>query len=346
MKAVKKYSDKDIYFELADEAEPTIQKDKDVKIKIDAIGICTSDIHVLNGAMQMPDGNTVGHEFSGTVVETGASVTSVKPGDNVVCELAKGVCMQCRMCKSDHYELCPEKQPPGWKSQGIYAEYTVQPEYCIHKLPKGISMEVAAMAEPVAICVYGCLERGRVQKGDFTVIYGMGSIGLFTLITLLDAGVKNVLCVTPTARGKARYNLAAELGTTKVLSTDEDIEAAVIEMNNGWKADCVIDCSGHPDAINQGIKLVNKNGKFIGLGICNDVDIPFAYNHAVLNVIEMIFSSTSSHYSWVKTLGILERNKEKIRKVITHSFPLEEWEKAYEALENREAIKAILINSK
>jgi L-iditol 2-dehydrogenase len=346
MKAVKKYSDKDIYFKLVDETEPAIQKDKDVKIKIDAIGICTSDIHVLYGNMQMPDGNTVGHEFSGTVAETGASVTSVKPGDKVVCELAKGACMQCKMCKSGHYELCPEKQPPGWKSQGIYAEYTIQPEYCIHKLPEGIPMEVAAMAEPVAISVYGCLERGRVQKGDFTVIFGMGSIGLFTLITLLDAGIKEVVCVVPTARGKTRYNLAAELGAPIVLSTDENIETAVLEMNNGWKADCVIDCSGHPDAINQGIKLVNKNGKFIGLGICNDVHIPFAYNHAVVNVIEMIFSATSSHDSWVNTLGILERNKEKIRKIITHSFPLEEWEKAYEALENREAIKAVLLNSK
>jgi len=106
MKAVKKYSDKDIYFELVDEREPAIQKDEDVKIKIDAIGICTSDIHVLHGDMEMPDGNTVGHEFSGTVVETGASVTSVKPGDKVVCELAKGACMQCKMCKSGHYELC------------------------------------------------------------------------------------------------------------------------------------------------------------------------------------------------------------------------------------------------
>jgi len=292
------------------------------------------------------DGNIVGHEFSGTVVETGASVTSVKPGDKVVCELAKGACMQCRMCRSGHYELCPEKQPPGWISQGIYAEYTVQPEYCIHKLPAGISMEVAAMAEPMAVCVYGCLERGKVGEDDFTVIYGMGPIGLFALIVLLDAGIKTILCTTSTEKGKERYHLAEKLGATRVLSSEENMAAAVRDMNHGWLADCVIDCSGHPDAINQGIRLINKNGKFIGLGIGIEDEIPFAYNYAVLNVIEMIFSATSSHNAWLKTIGILERNKEKIRKVITHSYPLEDWEKAYMALERRKAIKAVLVNTK
>jgi L-iditol 2-dehydrogenase len=346
MKAVKKYTGKEVYFKLVNTEEPVLKDNIDVKIRIDAIGICTSDIHVLKGFMQMPDGNTVGHEFSGTVVETGTAVTLVKPGDRVVCELAKGACMQCRMCQSGHYELCPEKQPPGWKSQGIYAEYTVQPDYCIHKLPEDIPMEVAAMAEPIAVCVYGCLERGRVQQNDFSVIYGMGPIGLFTLITLLDAGVEQILCIAPTEKGKARYDLAAKLGASKVLPAKNNIEAEVMSMNQGCLADCVIDCSGNADAINQGIKLVRKNGKFIGLGLADHAEIPMAYNHAVLNVITMLFSATSSHDAWIRTLGILERNVGKIRKVITHSFALEDWEKAYAAIENRKAVKAVLVNTK
>ena len=344
MKAIKKFSDNGTFFQLVSEEEPSVVDDRDVKIKIAAIGICASDMHVLHGAMEMPDGNIVGHEFSGIVVETGKKVTKVKPGDRVVCELAKGACMQCRMCRSGHYELCPEKQPPGWKSQGVYAEYTVQPEFCVHILPDKVSMNVAALAEPVAVCVYGCIERGKVQPDDFTVIFGMGSIGLLTLIVLLDAGVKNIVCVTPLKRGTERFDLAASLGATRVLPAGPDIESAILEMNDGWKADCVIDCSGNPEAINQGIGLLNKNGKFIALGICPGDPIPFAYNRAVLNVLEVIFSATSSHEAWLKTLGILERNNDQISKLITHAYPLDEWEKAYEALENRKAIKAILNN--
>jgi L-iditol 2-dehydrogenase len=207
-----------------------------------------------------------------------------------------------------------------------------------------MAREVAAVAEPFAICVYGVLERGRFQKDDFTVIYGMGPIGLFTLITLVDLGTKNIVCVASTRRNKVRYQLAEELGATTVLSTDEDIPARVRQMNDGWGADCVIDCSGDPDAINEGIGLLRKGGKFIALGIAHDALIPFAFNQAVLSVIEMIFSATSSHDAWIKVIGILERNEEKVKKVVTHQYPLLEWEAAYEKIANREAVKAVLIN--
>lgn len=344
MKAVKKFSDKGVYFKMVEDAVPQIEKDTDVKIRIDAIGICTSDIHVLHGTMTMPDGNTVGHEYTGTVVEVGSAVKNVVPGDRVVCENAKNACFKCKLCLSGHYELCPEKRSPGWFSQGVYTEYTIQPEYCVHKIPKNMSKEVAAVAEPFAICVYGCLERGRFQKDDFTVIYGMGPIGLFTLITLVDLGARNIVCVASTRRNKIRYQLSEELGARAVLLTEDDIPAKVKEMNDGWGADCVIDCSGDPHAINQGIGLLRKGGKFIALGISHDALIPFAFNQAVLSVIEMVFSATSSHDAWIKVLGILERNEEKIKKVITHQYALDDWELAYEKIANREAVKAVLIN--
>ena len=346
MKAVKKYSDNGVYFKMVDEPMPLVVKDTDVKIQIDAIGICTSDIHVLHGTMTMPDGNTVGHEYTGTVVEVGSAVQNIVPGDRIVCENAKGACMKCKLCLSGHYELCPSKTSPGWFSQGVYTEYTIQPEYCVHKIPANLSMEVASVAEPFAICVYGCIERGNIQKDDFTVIYGMGPIGLFTLISLIDLGVKNIICVASTRRNKIRYQLAEELGATAVLLTEDDIHEKVKQMNNGWGADCVIDCSGDPEAINQGIGILRKAGKFIALGLSNDALIPIAFNKAVLGVIEMVFSATSSHDSWVKTIGILERNQDKVKKVITHIYSLDDWEKAYEKLATREAVKAILVNKR
>lgn len=346
MKAVKKFSDNGVYFKTVDDAEPDIINDTDVKIQIDAIGICTSDLHVLHGTMTMPDGNTVGHEYTGTVVGVGAAVTKVVPGDKVVCENAKGACFKCKLCLSGHYELCPDKRSPGWFSQGVYTEYTVQPEYCVHKIPPKLSKEVAAVAEPFAICVYGVLERGQFRKDDFTVIYGMGPIGLFTLITLVDLGAQNIVCVASTRRNKTRYQLAEELGAAVVLPPGDDLPQRIKEMNDGWGPDCVIDCSGDPDAVNQGLGMLRKGGKFIALGISHDAQIPFAFNTAILSVIEMIFSATSSHDAWIKVIGILERNEEKIKKVITHQYPLTDWELAYEKIESREAVKAVLVNDR
>ncbi len=343
MKAIKKFSDGGVHFQLVETPAPEVENDNDILIRVSSIGICTSDLHVLHGSMEMPDNNIVGHEFSGRIAGLGKAVQKAfSVGDPVVCELAKGACMKCKQCLSGHYELCPEKQPPGWKSQGVYAEYTVQPDYCVHKIPAVLPPEIAAMAEPMAICVYGCIERGRISADDFTVIYGMGSIGLFTLIALLDFGVKNIICVTPTGNSRMRYNLAATLGATEVLSTTADIERIIPEINGGWKADCVIDCSGAPAAIDQGIRILRKGGRFIALGIAEQRQIPFPFNDAVLNVLEVIFSATSSHSSWDKAIGILERNQAKISQIITHQYSLERWEEAFDKLQKREAVKAVL----
>lgn len=343
MKALKKYTQNGKpVFQLTDVLVPELQNENDVLIKIRYIGICSSDIHVLHGAMNMPDGNTVGHEFSGTIEKIGKKVKGLKPGDKVVCELAKGACMECEMCKSGKYELCQHKQPPGWKSQGVYTEYTVQPSFCIHVVPENVPLYVASMAEPIAICVYGCIIRAKISKDDFTIIYGMGSIGLFTLIALLDYGVDNIICVSSTRHGKERLNLAKRLGATEVFSTDEDIPKKIIELTNNQKADCVIDCSGAPAAINEGLNILRKDGKFIALGIASENTIPFAFNTGVLSVLNLTFSATSSHEAWKHTMGILERNSDKIKQVITHQFSIDEWEKGYQVMENRKGIKSLL----
>jgi L-iditol 2-dehydrogenase len=344
MKAVKKFSDNKIYFKMVDEPVPGIINDTDVKIRVDAIGICTSDIHALHGGMYMKEGNTVGHEFCGTVVEIGRAVRNVKPGDRVVSENAKGACFKCKLCLSGHYELCPVKTSPGWFSQGVYTEYTVQPDYCLHKIPEKLPTEVAAVIEPFAVCVYGCLERGKIQKDDFTIIYGMGSIGLITLISLIDFGIKNIVCVASARKNNIRYDLAKELGATVVLLPEDKIFEKVKQMNDGWGPDCVIDCSGDNKAINQGISMLRKGGKFIALGLSGESLIPIAFDQAVLSVIEIVFSATSSHDAWIKSVGILERNTDKVKKIITHIYPLDEWQTAYSKLESREAVKAVLVN--
>ena len=140
---------------------------------------------------------------------------------------------------------------------------------------------------------------------------------------------------------KFATNCRTQLGARAVLLPGEDVDAKVKELNNGWAADCVIDCSGDPNAINQGIGLLRKGGKFIALGISHDALIPFAFNQAILSVVEMVFSATSSHDAWIKVIGILERNEEKVKKVVTHQYALDDWELAYEKIENREAVKAV-----
>jgi L-iditol 2-dehydrogenase len=345
MKALRKFTrNGSPVFELADIPVPVLSKPTDIKIKISSIGICTSDVHVLHGVMSVPEGNIIGHEYSGEVVEVGEGVTDFKPGDRVVGELAVGACGECRMCHRGKYEFCRYKRPPGWVSPGVYTEYTVMDQRLLHHIPNHVNFDVAALAEAVAICIYGSIERGQISQDDFTVIYGMGSIGLITLIVLLDYGLDKIVCVTPTKRDRGRFEMADELGAYRVLSTDEKIEAIISNETDGDMPDCVIDCSGSPDAINEGMKLLRKDGLFIGLGITSQNMIPFEFNMGIHKALKIVFSSTSSHTSWKRAVRLLDHQRDRLQKLITHRYPLSEWRTAFEKLDRREAIKVVLYN--
>jgi len=147
--------------------------------------------------------------------------------------------------------------------------------------------------------------------------------------------------VSPPLR-RTRAELASILGAHLVLSTEEDVEGVMDEQTNGQGVDCVVDCTGSPDAINEGIRLLRKDGKLVALGISLSQRIPFEYNVAVLNALRIIFSCSSSGRAWTKALGVLQRHHDDVEKIITHRFPLEEWEEAYRVIASREAVKAVL----
>ncbi|NRA36797.1 MAG: zinc-binding dehydrogenase, partial [Planctomycetes bacterium] len=264
-------------------------------------------------------------------------------GQRVICELAVDSCFDCEFCDAGHYEFCMKKRPPGWASQGVYTERINMPKHCVIPVADAVSYEVAALAEPIAICVYGILERAQITGKEFTVIYGMGPIGLLSLLVLQDLGMENIICVTPTHRGSQRLELAKDLGCEHVYSSDENIPEIIEKLSNGKMADCVVDCSGAASAINEGIGLLKKGGKLVALGIAGQEEIGIQFNKALLKALHIVFSCTSSHNAWKITSGILERQHDKIAKVITHNYPLGQWREAYDKIENREAIKAVLV---
>jgi L-iditol 2-dehydrogenase len=259
-----------------------------------------------------------------------------------VSELAVGKCGICAMCRTGRYQFCDRKRPPGWASQGVYVESIVVPADLVHKVPRAVSFEVAALAEPVAVCVYGCLERGGIRPRDSTVIFGAGSLGLLTLIVLKDAGIKHVVCVGPATKGRRRLDLARELGASTVLTPEDDVADALKRITGRDRADAGIDCSGAAQAINQGLRLLRKDGTFVALGIAPDSTIPIAFNTGVLNALRIVFSCTSSHSAWQHTVPLLKRRQAALAQLITHRLPLSEWKKAFAALEEREAVKVVL----
>jgi len=131
-----------------------------VLIKIKAAGVCGTDLHIWHDQFPYWPPVTIGHEFSGEVVDIGKSVTNVKICDRVVSEPHSMNCGLCEYCRQGMVQMCAHKRSPGWGIDGAFTDYLKMPAQLIHRIPEGVSYELAALAEPLAIAVHQVAEQG------------------------------------------------------------------------------------------------------------------------------------------------------------------------------------------
>jgi threonine dehydrogenase-like Zn-dependent dehydrogenase len=192
MKAIVKYNKGDSFTELREVTRPVIDSEE-VLIEVKAAGICGTDIHIIHDEFKYSAPVTMGHEFSGEIVEVGEKVKEWKVGERVVSEPHTGACRVCRLCRTGNPQICSKKRPIGSGTDGAFAEYVKVPSWLLHRIPEEVSFEEAALTEPVAICVHCILEKTGIEAGDFIATLGPGPIGLLAAQVVKSAGASCVL---------------------------------------------------------------------------------------------------------------------------------------------------------
>jgi (R,R)-butanediol dehydrogenase/meso-butanediol dehydrogenase/diacetyl reductase len=203
MKAAVWYAQKDV--RVVEVPEPPAPPKGWVKIKVAWCGICGSDLHeYIAGPIFIPVGTphpltggtapvTLGHEFSGTIVEVGEGVTKWKAGDKVAPDACQ-VCWECYSCKRMDYPCCEKLAFTGLHTNGAFAEYVNVPAYTLYKVPDDMPFEIAAVVEPLAVGMHA-VRRAPVMAGDNVVVFGGGTIGLSALQSAKAAGAAKVIVV-------------------------------------------------------------------------------------------------------------------------------------------------------
>ena len=343
MKAVVKCARGRNNMKLMDVARP-VPGDHDVLIRIRASGVCGTDYHIYTGEYESCPPHIVGHEFSGEIVEVGSRVSRLKPGARVVSELNVDSCGVCRYCASGNRQVCPSKRAPGTHIDGVYAEYQTMPADLVHVIPESVPFEEAAVIEPAAIVAHGLLERAKVEPEDFVAVLGPGPIGLLALQMAKNNGARAVLVAGADADEKKRLPLARTLGADHVVNAGrEDVVQKVLEMTGGAGADLVVECSGAEGAINSGIDMLRKHGRMCVIGIPGPETTAVSWKKAVMKALHIVFTFSSSPLSWNLALSMLEGGRLDLRSLISHTYPLEDWEKAFKEIERGTVIKAVLI---
>ncbi|RYL87805.1 zinc-binding dehydrogenase [Sporolactobacillus sp. THM19-2] len=341
MKAVVKEAPGYDQMVLKDVPEPEVYGDR-VKIEVAYTGICGSDIHTFKGEYKNPTTPvTLGHEFSGKVVEVGPDVKNIKVGDRVTSETTFETCEKCRYCEEKDYNLCSHRRGIGTQANGSFAKYVLSREESCHVLDDSLSYQAAALSEPLSCCVHAALEKTTVSDSDKVLIFGPGPIGLLMLQVVKAQGA--FVIMSGITKDKDRLELAKQLGADIVVDTmKENLEDIVLKHTDGYGVDRVFDCSGAVPAVNQGLPLVRKKGTFVQVGLFAKKANPIDEESIIQREITYIGSRSQKPSSWLIALDLLTRRKINADKMITKVFPLEKWRDAFESVMGGHEIKVLI----
>ncbi len=238
------------------------RKEGEALIKISAAGICGSDIGAFrgtNGLVSYP--RIIGHELAGTVVSIGENSKGIKEGDRVVVD-PYIYCGHCYPCSIGRTNCCTDLKVLGVHVDGGMAEYFTHPADLLVKIPDGMTMVQAAMAEPLTISLHG-IHRGGLKKGEHCAIIGAGPIGLVAGMVAQAYGGHAILIDIV----QERLDFAKNLGIEHVInSSKEDAVKKISEITGGRMAEQVMECSGANAAIRSSLDYVSNAGRITFTG--------------------------------------------------------------------------------
>jgi L-iditol 2-dehydrogenase len=326
-------------------ADPQIDDDSAL-LKVESVAVCGSDLRIYHhGNPRVKPPTIIGHETAGTVVAVGKNVTRVKRGDRVAVG-ADVPCGQCSWCRNGLGNNCAINYAIGYQIPGSFAQYMKLPRVVLEEGPvtpfsPAMEFDIAALAEPLACAING-LELVAMSLGRSIAILGMGPIGCMMIDLARLMGAIKVICVQ---RSRKRMEIAKTYqADAYIYSEDEDVVARCREETGGEGPDVVITSCGSVEAHEQAIEMVAHRGYvnlFGGLG---------------KNARPMSVLSNTIHYKECFVTGshgcvprhhemaikLLERGLVRVEPLITHRFPLDQINQAFQTMESKQGMKIIV----
>ncbi|NLM98089.1 MAG: alcohol dehydrogenase catalytic domain-containing protein, partial [Halanaerobiaceae bacterium] len=310
---------------------------------VDSIGICGSDPHMHHNNVSYPVEVPLilGHEFSGIIAKTGSRVEKFKTGDRVTAETHAEYCGKCLLCRTNDYRLCRDRKGYGFGVDGAYAEYVKVPERILHRVPDNVSLEEAALTEPLCVAYNVVVEKMKVKPGDVAVVIGPGPIGILACKMLELSGASEII-VIGTGGDEKRLEMAGKYGATMIINSDNtDPVPIVLEKNEGYGADVVVDAAGPAATLKLSLELVRPSG-IINKVAWGPEPVDFSLDKLISKAVTLQGSFSHTWDIWEKCLKVMEEGQVNLADLITHRLSLEDWEKGFELVESREGIKVVL----
>ncbi|GAA5073633.1 zinc-dependent alcohol dehydrogenase family protein [Streptomyces similanensis] len=313
-----------------DVPDPDIKDPTDAVVRVDTVTICGTDLHILKGDVpEVRPGTVLGHEAVGEVVEVGADVRTVRPGDRVLVSCVSA-CGRCRYCREAVYGQC--LGGGGWilghLVDGTQAEYVRVPfaDLSVYALPAAVPSEDAVLLADIFPTAYevGVLN-GRVRPGDTVAVVGAGPIGLAVIAAAHLFAPERVIAVDV---DPARLEAARRLGAEAVADAREAPEQLVADLTAGLGADVVVEAVGLPETFETCTRMVRPGGRVANVGVHG--------RPATLHLEDLWIKDVTITTGLVDThstptlLKMAAAGRLPTSQLITHTFPLERMQEAYD----------------
>ena len=312
----------------------------DVLIKIKKTAICGTDIHIYSwddwAQATIPVPMTVGHEFYGEIVEIGREVEGLNVGQRVSGE-GHITCGLCRNCRAGKRHLCRNTLGVGVNRPGCFAEFLSLPASNVITLPDNISGDQAAIMDPFGNATHCALAFNVV--GEDVLITGAGPIGIMAVAIMRHIGARNVVI---TDVNDHRLELARNMGATRAVNVKyQSIKDVMEELGMSEGFDVGLEMSGNPMALNDMVKAMNHGGRMAILGIPPQ-ETPVDWSQVIFKGLEIKgIYGREMFETWYKMIAMLQSGLN-ISPVITHHFPIDDYQNAFQIMASGQSGKVIL----
>jgi L-iditol 2-dehydrogenase len=303
-------------------------------LRIESCGVCGSDIHYYLdgciGSQQLQGPTVLGHEYAGVVEAVGSDADPSLVGKRVAVE--PGIpCMRCEWCRTGHYNVCRDMFFPGGPGKdGAFCDY-----FCVHAgfcypLPDSVRADEAAMLEPLAVAVH-TVELAQLRPGDTALVVGLGPIGLLTAQVLKHMGAQTVYgadLLDYRVEAGRRFGVDAAWNARQ-----EDTVSRILEETGGRGVDVAFDCSNRSEPLSQCVHAARPAGRVVMTGISGEEDDPMPVSAARRKELTLQWCRRFRH-NYPAAIALLAAGSVDVRGLITHSFPLERTQEAFELVAN------------
>ena len=308
---------------------PTLE-DKEVVVQTKRIGVCGSDIHVFHGLHPYTSYPVVqGHEVSGIVAEVGSQVEGLAPGDKVTFT-PQVTCGKCYPCTHGMYHICESLKVMGFQTGGAAQEYVAVDADKVLKVPENVTLDQAAMVEPISVAVRALSRAGEDLQGKNVLVLGAGTIGNLVAQVARAYGAKAVMA---TDISDYKLDKAKECGIDFVVNPDkEDLSEAILRDFGPDRADLILECVGVQETVTQAIENARKGTTIVVVGVFSEkleVDLGLVQDRELSLVGTLMYQKRD----YQRAIELVASGKLSLDAMITHRFPFEHYLDAYQTIE-------------